>query len=281
MVNITTSDVLTEQRIRKVIEEERRWPLVFNEAFRTITMPDDHPSKTMEIPEDEGLMSEPRRVGEGSQFPRTEEEYDTVSVTVEKYGFEVSITREASQFSIFNVIAEQTEKAARRFNEFINRLAYDVVSDPANQNSNSPVTTTDVDSGTFGFEMVSYAEKILKDDQLNSDLLVVNTMGEHVLKNSENFQRASDLGDDMTRSGAIGRYAGHDVMVDSSGLMSADNPEGYLIDTEYYGYEVVKDDIATDEYEDKSRQANIWQWYTMREWIAMKPEAAIKFEDTS
>lgn len=278
MVNITTSDVLTEQRIRKVIEEERRWPLVFNEAFRTITMPDGHPSKTMEIPEDEGLMSEPRRVGEGSQFPRTEEEYDTKQVTVEKYGFEVSITREASQFSIFNVIAEQTEKAARRFNEFINRLAYGVVSDPANQNANSPVTTADIDGTTFGFELVSYAEKVLKDDQLNSDLLIVNTQGEHVLKNSENFQRASDLGDNMTREGAIGRYAGHDVMVDSSGLMSSTAAEGYLIDTEYYGYEVVKDDIATDEYEDKSRQAQIWQWYTMREWIAMKPEAALKFE---
>jgi hypothetical protein len=279
MVNITTSDVLTEQRIRRVIEEEREWPLVFNQAFQTITMPDDHPTKTLEIPEDEGLMSEPRRVGEGSQFPRTEEDYDTESVTVEKHGFEVSITWESTQFSVFDVIAQQTEKAARRFNEYINRLAYNKLNDPTNQNSNSPVTPTDISSSEFGFELVTQAEKFLKNDQLNPDMMVVNTEAEYILQNSDQFQRASDLGDEMTREGSIGRYAGHDVMVDQSGLMADDHPEGYLVDTDYYGYEVVKDDIATDEYEDESRQAQIWQWYTMRQWIAMEPAAAIKFEN--
>lgn len=279
MVNITTTDVLTEQRIRRVIEEERDWPLIFNDMFRTITMPDDHPTKTLEIPEDEGLMSEPRRVGEGSQFPRTEEDYDTTPVTVEKHGFEVSVTWEATQFNIFDVVARQTEKAARRFNEYINRLAYNVVSDADNQHPSSPVTTADIDGSAFGFELATYAKKVLKDDQLTPDMMVVNTEAEHELLNSDNFQRASDLGDEVTRDGAIGRFAGLDVMVDNSGLMPEGSAEAYLVDTDEYGYEVVKEDIATDEYEDESRQAQIIQWYTMREWLAIDPEALIKFTE--
>ena len=279
MVNVTTSDVLTEQRIRRVIEEEREYPLVFNEFFRTITMPDDHPTKTMAIPEDEAVMSQPKRVSEGGEFPRTEEETDTTPVTVEKHGFEVKITWEATQFSVFDVVARQTEKAARRFNEYINRLAFEVANDPDNQHPNSPVSTADIDGDEFGFELATYSKKQLKDDQLNPDMMVVNTEGEHVLLNSEEFQRASDLGDEVTREGAIGRFAGLDVMVDNSGLMDEDNAEGFLVDTDEYGYEVIKEDISTDEYEDQKRQANIIQWWTMRQWIATEPEALLKFEE--
>ena len=102
----------------------------FNDAFRNINMPDDYPAKTMHIPKDEAQMSEPRRVTEGSEYPRTEEGEETIPVTVKKHGFEVAITWEATEFSVFDVIARQTEKAARRFNEYINRLAFEVIDDP-------------------------------------------------------------------------------------------------------------------------------------------------------
>lgn len=281
MPSVTTTDVLTEQRIRRVIEEEREYPLIWNDAFRRIDMPEDHPSRTMEIPEDEAVMSTPGRVAEGGEFPRTEEDIDTTPVTVEKHGFEVKITWEATQFSVFDVVARQTEKAAQRFNQYINQLAFDVISDSDNQHPQSPITTgnSSIDSSNFGFELATYAKKVLKDDQLDPDMMVVNTEGEHELLNSDNFQRASDLGDDVTREGAIGRFAGLDVMVDNSGLMADSTPRGYLVDSDEYGYEVVKDDIATDEYEDQSRQAQIVQWYTMREWLAIEPEAAIVFEE--
>jgi len=277
MVNITTTDVLTEQRIRRVINEEREYPLVWNMAFETIQMPEDHPSKTWELPQDEAVMSFPGRVSEGGEFPRTEEDVDTQTVTVQKHGFEVKVTWEATQFSVFDVVARQTEKAARRFNQYINKLAYDFVSDTGNQHPESPVAVADVsDADSFGFELANYAKKVMKDDQLNPDMLVVNTEGERVLLNSDNFQRASDLGDEVTREGAIGRFVGMDVMVENSGLMPDNDAEGYFIDTDEYGVEVVKQDIATEEYEDPERQANIIQWWTMRNWHVEEPEAAIK-----
>jgi hypothetical protein len=281
MVNVTTTDVLTEQRIRRVVEEEREYPLIWNQAFRTINMPDDHPTRTMEIPEDEAVMSMPDRVQEGSEFPRTEEGIETTKVTVEKHGFEVKVTWEATEFSVFDVVARQTEKAARRFNQYINQLAYDFISDTSNQHPSSPVDPSNgaIDSSEFGFELATYAEKLMKDDQLNPDMLVVNTQGEFDVKNSDNFQRASDLGDEMTREGAIGRFAGVDVMVDNSGLMSDSSSEGYLIDSEEYGYEVVKEDVSTEEYYDQSRQSQIVQWFTMRNWHVIDAEGVIKITE--
>jgi hypothetical protein len=277
MVNVTTTDVLTEQRIRRVINEERDYPLVWNEVFETIQMPDDHPTRTMELPQDESVMSMPERVSEGGEFPRTEESETTQKVTVEKHGFEVKVTWEATQFSIFDVVARQTEKAAKRFNEYINKLAYDTLSDTGNQHPSSPVAPGDVgDSSGFDFALASYAKKLMKDEQLSPDMLVVNTEGERVLMNSDNFQRATELGDEITREGAIGRFAGLDVMVENSGLMPDDSAEGYFFDTTEYGVEVIKEDISTEEYEDPERQANIIQWWTMRNWHVEEPEAAIK-----
>jgi hypothetical protein len=224
----------------------------------------------------------PDRVQEGSEFPRTEEGIETTKVTVEKHGFEVKVTWEATEFSVFDVVARQTEKAARRFNQYINQLAYDFISDSKNQHPSSPVDpgNSNIDSSEFGFELATYAEKLMKDDQLNPDMLVVNTQGEFDVKNSDNFQRASDLGDEMTREGAIGRFAGVDVMVDNSGLMADGSAEGYLIDADEYGYEVVKEDVSTEEYYDQSRQSQIVQWFTMRNWHVIDAEAVIKIQES-
>lgn len=280
MVNVTTTDVLTEERIRRVVNEERDYPLVWNEAFETIQMPEDHPTKTWDLPQDDAVMSMPDRVAEGGEFPRTEEDTSTQSVTVEKHGFEVKITWEATQYSVFDVVARQTQKAAKRFNEYINKLAYDEISDTGNQHPSSPIQPGDVgDSNGFDFELANYAKKLQKDEQLNPDMFVVNTEGERVLMNSDNFQRASELGDEVTREGAIGRFAGLDIMVENSGLMPDSSPEGYLIDTDEYGVEVVKEDISTEEYEDPERQANIVQWWTVRNWHVEEPEGAIKIQN--
>jgi len=86
MVNVATSDILTEKRIRRVVENETQEVLVWNEAFREINMPEDWSSDTMEIPIDVGIMGEPERIQEGSEFPRAEENYDTIPITVKKYG---------------------------------------------------------------------------------------------------------------------------------------------------------------------------------------------------
>jgi len=275
MVNVTTSDILTEERIRRVVEDETQEVLVWNEAFREINMPEDWSSDTMEILIDVGIMGEPERIQEGSEFPRAEENYDTIPITVKKYGMEVSVAWESTLFSVFDIVAQQIEKKSRRMAEKLNRLAFEVISDPNNLHPNGPVTG----SGSIDYPTITDARKELLDDQKDPDMLIVNTAGENQLLNSEAFQRATELGDETVLDGAIGRIAGIDVMVDNSGLLDPSTGQGIMVDSDDYGYEVIKQEVATEEYEAPERQADIFQIYTMREWEAIKPEAAIKVEE--
>lgn len=272
MVNVTTSDILTEQHIRRVMEEERMYTLVWDQMFETVPMDDSIASNTMEIPEDDGLMGKPDRVQEGSEFPREEEDYSTTSITVSKHGFEVAISMESTLYSVFDQVARQTEKAARRMSEYLNELAFSEVD--GNLHPNSPIST-----GAFDFEAVTQAKRDLMNDQLTPDLFVINPAAEQVLLNSDSYQRASELGDQITREGDIvsGRFAGLDVVVDNSGLLGGDTTaEGIVADTSEYGYEVVKQDVATDNYDDPSRQSEIYQIYTIRAYKAIHDDAAIK-----
>jgi hypothetical protein len=231
----------------------------------------------MQIPEDQGLMGEPQRVAEGSQFPREEEDYKKTPITVEKHGFEVAISMESTLYSVFDQVARQTEKAARRMSEYLNRLAFEEVDGNLHPNTSS---YTGLGGGNFTFQNITDAKKELLDDILSPNVLVVNTAGENALINSDDFQRATELGDEVIREGAIGRIAGLDVLVDNSGLLGdANTPTGILADDDEYGYEVVKEDVATRVYEDESRQSEIHQLYTIRQYKAIDPEAAIKISE--
>lgn len=272
MVNVTTSDILTEEAVRRVMEEERMERLIWNQMFETIPMGSEIPNNTMQIPEDKGLMGEPERVNEGSEFPREEEEYEKTPITVEKHGFEVAISMESTLYSVFDQVARQTEKAARRMSEYLNKLAFNEV-----DGNLHPNTSTYTGNGSFDFALITDARKELLDSILNPSVLIVNTAGENALLNSSAFQRASDLGDEVIREGAIGRVAGMDVLVDNSGLLGdSSTATGIMADEAEYGYEVVKEDVATRTYEDEGRQSEIHQLYTIRAYKAIEPEAALK-----
>jgi hypothetical protein len=268
----TTSDILTEEAVRRVMEEERMEVLVWNQMFETIPMDSSIPNNTIQIPEDEGLMGEPERVAEGSQFPREEEDYKKTPITVEKHGFEVKISMESTLYSVFDQVARQTEKAARRMSEYLNRLAFNEV-----DGNLHPNTGSHTGNGSFDFQLLTDAKKELQDSLMNPNVLIVNTAGENALLNSDAFQRASELGDQIVREGAIGRVAGLDVVVDNSGLLGdSSTATGIMADDTEYGYEVVKEDVSTRTYEDESRQAEIHQLYTIRAYKAIDSEAAVK-----
>lgn len=275
MVNVTTSDILTEERVRRVVEEEREHRMVWNQFFETLSLDSDIASDTLEIPEDGGMMGEPERVNEGSEFPREEEDYDKTPITVKKHGFEVALTWESTLYSVFDIVAQQMEKASRRMGEYLNRLAFEEVEN--NLHPNTPLTG----SGSLTFELATDARKELLDEKLDPTVMITNTEGERQLLNSDGFQRASDLGDEVQREAAIGRFAGMDVLVDNSGLLG-DATTGHAIvaDPTEYGYEVVKQDVATEEYDAPARQAQVMQLYTKRAYKAIDPEAAIEIVES-
>ena len=275
MVNVTTSDILTEEAVMRVMDEEQMERLVWDSAFETLPM-DADANDTVQIPEDDGLMGEPDRVAEGAEFPREEEDYSKTPITVEKHGFEISISDEANMFAVFDAVARQTEKAVRRMNEYLNGLAFDEVN--ANLHTNSPISG----GGTFDFSLVTEGRKELFDSQHEPSLLILNTEAERQLLNSDAYRTANELGADVTQDAAIvdGRFAGMDVVVDNSGnLGDSSTATGIIIDPSEYGYEVVADEVSTNTYRDDARQAEIHQLWTIRAYKAIDPNAAIKIEE--
>lgn len=272
MVNVTTADTINEEVVRRVVEGVQEENLQFRQAYRDIDF-SGAPNDTLQIPSEGDNMAEPERIGEGGEFPRSEEDISKTPVTPEKYGFEVAISRESQSDSVFDVVARQVEKQARKMNEKLNELAFSELD--GNLHSSSPADGGGT-AGTLEFTDVVEGKKILQQDAFNPDLLIVNVQGEADLLNSSEFNRASDLGDETVREGAIGRVAGFDVVLSNDGHMSSSNGEAYLVDTEEYGFEVTKENVATDSYDDPSRHATVYQIWTRKSYAAIKSNAAIK-----
>ncbi|PSP86216.1 hypothetical protein BRC78_07325, partial [Halobacteriales archaeon QH_8_68_33] len=118
---VDTSDIVTEQAIQDVVRGYIEEDLVYRQAFDTMNIADT-PNDTVEFPVEQDNMGEPQKIPENTEFPRDEEDVDTITVTVDKYGFEVAISREAQQDAVFDVVARQTNKKARKMAELLNRL---------------------------------------------------------------------------------------------------------------------------------------------------------------
>lgn len=273
MPNVTTNDIITEDSLRRVVEEHVEEDLVWRQMYRDLDI-SGIDNDTVKIPEETDNMGMPERIGEGAEFPRDKEDITTTTVTVDKYGFEVSVSMESEAFSVFDIVARQVDKQARKMDEKLNELAFKELE--SNLHPNSPVGPNDGSGLNFGAVVDGQTE--LREDKYDPDTLIVNVFAHRDLVKSPEFQRASDLGDETVLEGSVGRVAGMDVLISNGGYLNDGNKNGYgiLADRNEYGYEVIQNGISTDSYEDPSRQATIYQIWTYRAYESMEPEAAIK-----
>ena len=273
MPNVTTADIITEEAIHRVVQDAVEENLEFRRAFRSLDV-SDIDNDTIQLPKDPDNMGGPEEVSEGSEFPRDEEDIETVPATVQKYGFEVSVTRESEMDSVFEVVARQVEKQARRMAEHLNELAFEELN--ANLHPNSPAGGLG-DTGKLEFQDMVDGRREMLDDGLSPEFAIVNVQGEADLLTSDQFLRATDFGDDtVVDADTAGRVAGMPVFVSNAGLMSSTDGEAIIVDPDRYGYEVVKEDVMTNEYDAPERQANVFQIWTRRTYKALDERAAIK-----
>lgn len=273
---VDTTDVLTQEEIRMRLEEITQENLQFRNAFRDLDL-SGIDNDTYKIPRRKDSLGEPAAIPQGSEFPMDEEEWEMITLHFQKYGFSVPISREAQQDSFRNVAADHVTAMGRQMNELLNRIAYEELS--TNLNDASPAGgVSSGTSGKFDYHDVVDGQKVLRRDSYNPNLLIVNTQAEADLRTSEEFIHASDLGDDTLTSETVGRVAGMDIVVSNDGHMSQSTGEGYLLDTNFYGYESTRENIMTDEYYQEQRQVDVMQIWTQMGWKAVDPQSAIKIE---
>jgi len=272
---LTTRDVITEDFIRDTVEQVVEEDLIYRQAFREIDASDiQSNSYTFYIEQNE--IGRPTIVGEGEEAPRhgaeTPEEH---TVQFDKYMGELVITMEAMEDGLMEMKAREVEDLERAMAEELNEEAYNAIDDAVDAPGN-PYTATGDSNNILSFEDIVEGMKQLQKESYEPDLLIVDIDGYTDLLTDDNFNRATDSGDELVRNGEIGRIADIPVVVDTTQELGQDGHGALMFDTTRFGYELTRSSMTTREYEEPERQAEVVQVYNRKAWTAIFEDAVIE-----
>ena len=276
---LTTKDVITQDFVRETVEEVVEDNLVYRRAFREIDASGiQSNSYTFYIDDDN--MGRPKIVGEGEEPPRHQSSVSEESVQFDKFMGEVELTMEAMEDGLIEMKAREVEDLARAMAEELNEKAYEILSAEAQTSTEDGSSIGDQD-GTLSFSDIVQGMKALREDNYTPDLLIVDVDGYTDLLTDSNFNRATEQGDEVVRSGEVGRIAGMPVVIDNTQAISGDDGAGnvvghgaFAVDSTRFGYELTRTPMSTMEYEEERRQSDVIQAFTRKAWTAIFPEAA-------
>ncbi|NGM69189.1 phage major capsid protein [Natronolimnobius sp. AArcel1] len=267
-MSVTSNDVIDQEAVRAEVEEYAEKNRVWRQAFRQIDSTDID-SNTVEIP----VLDEERAAGvvdEGTSYPSAGDATRKVDVEHNKYGVEVELTYEAIQDALLDVIALHTEERAEDLADALDEAAY------AEVEGNLQADVIGDAGGELGYTDVIDAMTALEGESFEPDLLIVSPESKGDLMKSDEFTRASELGDDIVRDGAFGEVAGVPVFVDDGGHIGAG--EAVMFDSGRYGIESEREAMTSQEYEEESENKRVVQVRTRMGWKAVRPEAGVKIE---
>jgi len=268
---LTTRDVITQDFVRETVEEVVQENLVYRRAFREIDASNiESNSYTFYIDQDD--MGAPQIVGEGEEAPRHQSTVEEQTVQFDKFMGEVTLTMEAMSDGLIEMKAREVEDVARAMAERLNEEAYDVL-DANNQDTTDGETIGDA-NGVLSFSDIVEGMKALREDDYTPDLLIVDVDGYTDLMTDSNFNRATESGDEVVRTGEVGRIAGMPVVIDTTQDIAPNGHGAFAIDTTRYGYELTRTPMSTNEYEEPERQADVIQAFTRKAWTVIFDEAA-------
>jgi len=130
---------------------------------------------------------------------------------------------------------------------------------------------------TLSFSDIVEGMKALREDSHTPDLLIVDIDGYTDLLTDSNFNRATESGDEVVRSGEVGRIAGMPVVIDTTQDIAGGHG-AFAVDTTRFGYELTRTPMSTREYEEPERQADVIQAFCRKSWTAIFQEAAAEID---
>lgn len=272
---LTTRDVITQDFVRETVEEVVEENLVYRRAFREIDASNvQSNSYTFHIDNDE--MGRPQIVGEGEESPRHQSTVAEKTVRFEKYMGEVALTMESMEDGLIEMKAREIEDLARAMAERLNEEAFNQLSNNL-QTQNSDGNTVGDGNDTLSFSDITEGIKALREDDYQPDILFVDVDGYIDLLNDDNFNRATESGDEVVRTGEVGTVANMPVVVDSTQDIAGGNG-AIAVDTTRYGYELTRTPMSTREYEEPERQADVVQAFTRKAWATIFSDAAVQID---
>jgi hypothetical protein len=272
---LTTRDVITEDFVRETVEEVVEENLIYRRAFREIDASNiSSNSYTFYIDNDE--MGRPKIIGEGEEFPRNQSTVREKTVQFDKFAGSVSLTMESMEDGLMDMKAREIEDLARSMAEELNEEAYEELDGSART---SPNGGGDIGDGNdvLSFSDIVEGLRAVRENSYTPDLLIVDLDGFTDLMTDNNFNRATESGDELVRDGEIGTIAGMPVVVDTTQDISSGHG-AFAVDSTRFGYELTRTPVSTNEYEEPERQADVVQVFTRKAWTTIFSEAAAKID---
>lgn len=279
---LKVQDVITRDFVRETVEEIVEEELVYRQAFREIDATGIQ-SNAYTFFVDNDDMGDPKIIGEGEEFPRDKSTLREITVNFDKFGDEVAITMEAMEDGMIDMKARQIEDLARRMAQHLNQEAFKELYENAVTENAFGEDVGDGD-GVLTFSDIRDGMVSVRSYNYRPDLLIVDLDGYGDLLTDDNFNRATDGGDEVVSTGEIGQIAGMSVVVDNINRIGDldenddETPGAFVIDSTKYGYELTRTPISTNEYTKDERQADVMQIYTRKAWATIFPEAASRVD---
>jgi len=273
---IEQSDVpIQAETVLRMVEERTQPDYQFRRAFRDYNASDnDAEQLNFPIPTDD-LEGHVVEIGEGSDFPRSELNYDEVAAVRNKYGFEVSITDEAVRFGRVDAEAEAQAEMARAQMKNIDERAFELL------NANNNDVTVGNDGEDLDFEAVVEAYEVLYADEFNPNEMemYVGPDGMRDLSLDDSFNRATEGGDSLVTDRGP-NYLGtiYNVPVYSTNTGDLGDDEALLVDTSKYGYLAEWEAMNVDTYREDSNQQTVYQLSAHNGFAVTEDQAAVKIQ---
>jgi len=271
-MTLKVQDVITEDFVRDTVEEFVEEDLVYRDAFAQIDASSiGSNAYQFNIAQDD--MGRVQVVPEGAEVPRHQTTVKEVLVTFDKYAGEISITMEAQQDGLLDMKAREVDQLARAMDERLNFEAFKTLRDNVKTSSGD-------ENGTMTFGDIRDGMIEVRQGDYSPDMLILDLEAYGDLLTDDNFNRATEGGDDVVATGEIGQIAGLNVIVDNRHAIGTEfgddsGPGAFIVDTEYFGYELTRTGMDSTEYEDNERMADNVQVFTRRSWKAIFDDAAV------
>jgi len=168
--------------------------------------------------------------------------------------------------------AREIEDLARAMAEKLNEEAFEQLSSEL-QTQDSEGETIGDGNDVMSFSDITEGMKALSEDSHDPDMIFVDVDAYVDLLTDANFNRATESGDEVVRTGEVGTVAGMTVIIDTTQDVAGGHG-GIVVDSTRYGYELTRTPMSTREYEEPERQADVVQAFTRKAWTTIFSDAA-------
>jgi len=268
-MTITSTDIVSDDDVRAILEERTQEMYQFRRAYR------DHDatgidSGSYEFPEaTDRLRGEMVEIGEEANYPRSGLNYQGVSASYKKDGFEVGVSDEAVDDSAFDVIMDTMEEMGVAAEKRLDSLAF------TGLNNNQNGTTVGSDSTDLNYSAIVDAYTTLVEDEYRpaefEAYVSADAWGD--LATDTQFTQATAQGEATIREGTLDSSLGIPIYITNTGDLG--NDEGFMVDTSKFGYESTRWEQEVITYREEGEDQDVYKIRHRKDFVVMDGDSNV------